>query len=147
MSYETARQAIVAEIERAKAAWNTAHGADLKIDYENRKPTDLAGLAEGEAYLMVDIEYIDAKQGSLGAQPLLFDYGTIALAAGNKQGSGVKVLNDLLDHFKPYLQLRDGLGPVRTQAAKRARGVPQLGFYYLPMHVAFWVESIAPPVP
>ncbi len=140
MTYETVRQAIVTETERAKTAW-TAYS--LLVDYDNKDRIDLESLTT--PYVCVDIVWLDGQQMDLGRQPLVTDYGQIVVAAGVKEGGGTNSLLKLLDHFKPYLQLRDNIGAsVRTEAAMLTRPVTRRGFYFQPMLVPFWVTAQAP---
>lgn len=136
MSVEANRQSIVTAIEAAKAAWSEF---TLQIEYENQGEIDLAPLVT--PYLMVDIVYLQGDQLDLGPTPHVMDYGVIVLAVGTKEGSGTAVCNRLLDHLRPYLQLKDNLGAVRTRAAKIQKPIRKEGFYYIPMVVPFWVVT------
>lgn len=143
MTFDQVRQDIVTEIERAKTAWIDY---PLRVDYDNLSVTDLA--TQEDPYLMVDILWGDSQQLDLGESPLVADYGLIALAAGVKEGQGTASLLKLLYHFRPYLQLRDNLGVVRTRAAGLAqKPVVRGGFYYMTMMVPFWTVNQAPSVP
>mgnify|MGYP000852429071 FL=1 len=142
MGFETAQQAIRTEIERARAAWSAY---PLLVDYENREDIDLSKVTE--AYLTVDIVYREGQQLSLGLNPLVADRGQIMVAAGAKAGTGTAKQMRLLDHFRPYLQLRDNLGEVRTHAAQAYPGVAARGFYFIPMVVGFWIVAPAPTAP
>lgn len=143
MTAEATRAAITTEIERAKAAWSAY---TLLVDYENLEDINLA--QQVQPYVSVDIVFLDGAQLDLGSNPLVADYGSIIIAAGAKEGTGTAPLLKLLDHFRPYLQLRDNLGSnVRTQAGKIQKGQSRLGFYYLPMTIPFWVQNVAPAVP
>lgn len=143
MSLDQQRKDIVTEIERAKAAW-TAY--TLKVEYDNRAYVDLAQLTT--PYLMVDIVWGKGEQQSIEQQPLVCDYGMILLAAGVKEGEGTTSLLALLDFFRPYLQLRNPLGTVKTRAAiLGAKPILKNGFYYQTMSIPFWATSVAPVVP
>lgn len=142
MGFETIQQTIRTEVERARAAW-VAY--PLLVDYENREDVDLSKVTE--AYLAVDIVYREGQQLSLGVSPLVADRGQIMLMAGAKVGTGTAKQMKLLDHFRPYLQLRDNLGEVRTHAAQIYPGRLARGFYYIPMVVGFWSVAAAPNVP
>lgn len=142
MSFITQRAAIVAEIERAKAAWSAY---TLLVDYENKGQIDLSQVTV--AYLAVDIVGLDGEQLDLGDSPLTQAGGQIVLAAGAKDGSGTVEQLKLLDHFTPYLQLRDDLAGVRTRVARRQPPRVAGGFYYLPLIVSWWAVEVSPPVP
>lgn len=144
MSLDAARQAIFTEVERARAAW-TAY--TLQVEYENRDRVDLSKVTK--SYACLDILWARASQMDLGLRPKVNDYGTILLTVGTKQGNGSTDLLKLLDHFRPYLQLRDNIGGgVRTQEGHIQKPYPAAdGFYYYPLSVPFWVENVAPPVP
>lgn len=144
MSLDAARQAIVTEIERARDAWASW---PLQVEYENRDLVDLSKVTK--SYVSVDIVWSRSSQMDLSNRPKVFDYGTILLAAGTKQGKGSADLLKLLDHFRPYLQLRDNIGGgVRTHEGHIQKPYPAAdGFYYHPMSVPFWIENIAPAVP
>jgi hypothetical protein len=141
MTVESNRQSIVTVIEQAKAAWLDY---TLAIDYENRQLLNLAD--QVDPYLAVDIVYMDGDQLDLGPNPLVCDYGQIVISAGMKEGGGTAKLMALLDHFRPYLQLRDDIGDVRTQAARIHKGVPRAGFWYVPMSIPFWTIAPAPTI-
>ncbi len=139
MSLEANRAAIVAACEAARAAWTEY---DLKVEYDNRHTVDLA--AQVDPYLMVDIVYLDSEQMDLnGATPLVGDFGQIMLSAGVKEGMGSAGVVKLLQHFRPYLELKDSLGAVRTRVAKLTRPITVRGFYYQPMLVSFWEIHVA----
>lgn len=147
MSLEQQRADIVTEVERAKAAWNNAAKAyQLLVEYDNRSTVDLA--VQQVPYLMVDIVWGKSRQMDLGVSPLVTDYGQIVLAAGVKEGQGTASLLSLLDFVRPYLQLRNPLGSVRTEEATLGPK-PLLvgGFYYQTMRVPFWATAQAPDVP
>lgn len=143
MSLDLQRQGIVTEIERAKAAW-TAY--PLQIEYDNKAEVDLASLTT--PYLMIDIVWGAGGEIDLGKYPLVRDIGSIILAAGVKEGEGTAALLKLLQHFRPYLQLRDNLGQVRTRGAYLGAKPTLLGgFYYQTMTIPFWSIEQAPVVP
>lgn len=142
MSFVSQRAAIVAEIERAKTAW-TAYA--LKVDYENKGEIDLTLITT--AYVAVDLVGLDGEQLDLGTNPMTQAGGQIVLAAGAKDGTGTVEQLKLLDHFTPYLQLRDDLAGVRTRVARRQPPRVARGFYYLPLIVSWWAVEAAPPVP
>lgn len=145
MSFVSQRAAIVTEIERAKAAWATAGNGTLIVDYENNENLDLSAITG--AYLAVDIVGIDGQRLDMGKLPLLQDGGQIVLAAGAKEGTGTTAQLKLLDFFRPYLQLRDDLGPVRTREGHRQPPRTARGFYYLPMLISYWSVSVAQATP
>lgn len=145
MSLVAAEQAIRTIIEKAKADWATAGNYALQIEYDNRETVDLTTLTD--PYLMVDIMWQDGQQMDLGVRPLVTDYGHIVLAAGVKEGGGSLALVELLEFLRPYLQLRDDLGPVRTQTAAVQKPVYRGGFYYIPMLVPFWTTEVSAPAP
>jgi hypothetical protein len=143
MSLDLQRLGITTEIERAKAAW-TAY--TLQIEYDNKAEVDLAALTT--PYLMVDIIWGAGGEIDVGKYPLVRDIGSIILAAGVKEGKGTSDLLKLLQHFRPYLQLRDNLGQVRTHAAYLGARPTRLGgFYYQTMTIPFWSIEQAPVVP
>lgn len=146
MTYVAEQIAIRAEIERAKAAWDLLPGSyPLLVDYENKSQIDLSKVLRG--YLIVDIVYRSGDQMDLGDRPTKRNRGQIMLAAGAKEGNGTAEQVKLLDHFEPYLQLRDNLGIVRTHAAQRYPASSRNGFYYLPLVVGFWSDAETPAVP
>lgn len=147
MSLDQQRRDITTEIVRAQTAWNAgSHGYQLQIEFDNHTKVDLSALQT--PYLMVDITWGDGKQMDLGVNPLVTDYGHILLAAGVKEGQGTAALLQLLEFYRPYLQLRSLLGSVRTQAAiLGAKPVQRGGYYYQTMSVPFWSVAAAPAVP
>lgn len=147
MSNQLVRQTIVAEIERAKAAWEAVPGnSALPVDYENQNKVDLA---QTDLYLSVDIIFRDGEQIDLNPDPTISDDGHIVVAAGCKEGGGTQRAETLRDFIRPYLQLRDDLANgVRTHAAKPyppRKG--NNGFYYLPLVTTFWRHAVAPNTP
>jgi hypothetical protein len=147
VSNQLVRQAIVAEIERAKTAWDATPGnAPLLVDYENSVAVDLS--QQTAPYLAVDIIFRDGEQIDLNPNPTLCDDGTIVVAAGIKEGLGTQQVERLRDFIRPYLQLRDNLAHgVRTQAGKPYPPRIVKGFYYLPLSVTFWRHAAAPATP
>lgn len=147
MSNQLVRQAIVAEIERAKAAWDSVPGnSPLLVDYENSSALDLS--QQVVPYLAVDIIFRDGEQIDLNPEPNIMDDGSIVVAAGVKEGLGTQQAERLRDFIRPYLQLRDDLAHgVRTHAAKPYPPRTAKGFYYLPLSVTFWRVAPAPAVP
>lgn len=144
MSAEAIRQGIITEVERARTAWSAY---TLLVDYENRDLVDLEAIEDGQAYLAVDIVFLSGNQLDLGQSPMIEDAGHIILAAGAKMGAGTAQQVKLLDHVRPYLQLRDDLGIARTEAGKLQRPQMRQGFYYLPLIVPFWSHAQAPDTP
>lgn len=143
MSYSQAAQDIRTEIERARVAWTDY---DLQVEIDNRNEVDLVALQT--PYVWVNILWGDAQQLSLGLSPMTADYGTIVLGAGVKEGNGTSGLLPLLEHFKPYLQLRYPLGTVKTRLARiQDKPLQVRGYYHLVMQVPFWVEQVAAAVP
>lgn len=148
MTNALTRQTIVAEIERAKVAWDAANpGTPLLIDYENKGTLDLSSTA---LYLVVDVIFRDADQLDLGpvGHVMIRDDGQIQIAAGVKEGTGTQAAEKLRDFMRPYLQLRDNLANgVRTHAGKPYPPSTANGFYYLPLIAGFWVDAVAPTTP
>ena len=134
MSLDANRSAIVSAVEAARLAWTGSY--TLNIEYDNRDTVDLA--AQLDPYLMIDIVYMDGRQMDLGKAPLIGDYGQIMLAAGVKKGAGTDGVMKLLQFIRPYLELKDTMGSVRTSAAKLTKYVEANGFYYQPMLIPFW---------
>lgn len=147
MSIEQQDKDIRTEIERARLAWDAAaKGYSWPVEYGNRSTVDLASLIG--PYVMADIVWGKSQQMDLGANPLVADYGAIIVAAGVKEGLGTLQVRQILDYLRPYLQLRNPLGTVRThQAFIGAKPVVKEGFYYLTMTVPFWSVAQAPAVP
>jgi hypothetical protein len=142
MSNEAARNSIATEIERAKTAWTEY---TLLVEYPNRDPINLA--TQTNPFLKVDIVFMDGEQLDLGDRPLTRNWGQIILAAGGKFGTGQVPLLKLLRHFRPYLQLRDNLGSVRTAVAKPQNARTHLGWHYEIESISFWLDEVSPAVP
>lgn len=147
MSEVLIRQTIVAELERAKAAWNAVLGNySLLMDYENFDGVDLA--QQVNPYVAVDIVFRDTTQLDLGQRPILRDDGQIMLAVGVKEKTGTLQAAAVRDFFLPYLNLRDNLtNGVRTHEAKKYPPTRLTGFYYLSMVVGFWCDGVSPVTP
>jgi hypothetical protein len=147
MSNQLVRQTIVAEMERAWEAWNTANPSQLLpiVDYENKGVLDLSQV---QLYLSVDIVFRDGDQIDMGPVPIICDDGQIMVSAGAKVGTGTQQAERLRDFVRPYLQLRDTLANgVRTHAGKPYPPKTVNGFYYLPLVVGFWRHAPAPATP
>lgn len=144
MSLDAARGALVAEIVRAKTAWTEY---TLAVEYDNMTKIDLA--KQVKPYLLVQVRWSRSVQQDLGPRPNTTDYGSILLSAGVKQGQDVTQLLKLLQHFRPYLQLRDNLGAnVHTHAASMHDGrLATDGFYYESMSIPFWLTEQSPAIP
>jgi hypothetical protein len=146
VSLVAALQGIRTALQQAKVDWDAVPGNyPLSIEYDNRSFVDLAALTT--PYLMADVVWHDGQQLDLGPSPLISDYGSIVLAAGVKQGGGSFELVRLLEFIRPYLQMRDDIGPVRTNVAALQKPTTADGYYYQPMLVPFWVTSASAPQP
>jgi hypothetical protein len=142
MSFEADTISIRNEIERARLAWSAY---SLVVEYSNKSNLDLA--KQLQPYVMADVVWYDGTQLDLGSRPMVQDMGQIILACGVKEGTGSIMAERLRDHFRPYLQLRDNLGNVRTHAAQAQKPVTVKGFEYYPLVIGFWSVSLSLPVP
>ena len=141
MSLTSTVQSVMTEVVRAQAAWSAY---SLVLSTGNRTLAELAALPN--PHLLASVVFYSGDQLDLGPRPLVMDAGQIILAAGVIEGGGEQRLMALLDHFRPYLQLRE-IGNVRTRAAQIQRPQTKSGVYYLPMVIDFWTVSQAPTVP
>lgn len=146
MSNQLVRQALVAEIERAKVAWNAANPtSQILVDYENQEQINLSGAA---LYLMVDVVFRDSAQVDLNPAANIRDTGQVMIAAGSKEGMGTQQAERLRDFMRPYLHMRDDLANgVRTEVAKVYPPKSNRGFYYLPLVAGFWRIAPKPVTP
>lgn len=135
MSYESNQQAVRTVIEAAKTAWTDY---TLTVEYDN---ADAAQPVGSDPYLAVEMVYLGGGQLDLGKNPLVEDSGQIILLATVLDGAGNAKCLKLLEHFRPYLELKDtGLGTVRTHAAVLQKPRNVRGLYALPMIIGFWTQ-------
>lgn len=135
MSYESNQQAVRTAIEAARVAWTDY---TLRVEYDN---ADAAQPVGSDPFLAVEMVYLGGGQLDLGKSPLVQDMGQIILLASVLNGAGNAKCLKLLEHFRPYLELKDtGLGAVRTHAAYLQKPREPRGLYVLPMIIGFWTQ-------
>lgn len=138
-AYEQARKELAARLEAARAAW-TAY--PLLIDPENRTLVDVGSPEANLPFICWEIDWKGGGQASLGRDPLMVQYGQLAVAAKVKEGAGTAKSLELLEHVVPFIELQD-LPTVRTMGAELMPSVTKSGWHYQPLLVTFWVHRIS----
>lgn len=138
MSFQTARSDIVTAAQAALAAW-TGPPTPLVLAYQNQ--TVLNVDAQVTPYLALDIHFLDGEQLSLGATKALADYGQIHLVAHAREGTGTLVSQKILDHFRPYFELKT-FSLVRTHAGRGAALFLKSGWSCSPLIIPFWYHRL-----
>lgn len=133
MSYEAAHAEMVGVIETAKAAW-TGTPNPLRIEYDNRELVDFEN--QYETYLGVELHYLGGEQLSIGRTKDVVAYGQIHLIAHAPKGAGSLNLHRILDHFQPYLEIKD-FTVMRTSAGWQTKTYERPGWYCRPLVVPF----------
>lgn len=138
MSFETARSDIVGAVEAALAAW-AGPPTPLRLAYDNQTLFDVD--AQLDPYLAVELFFLDGGQLSIGATKALQDLGQIHLVAHVRENAGTRVAQQILDHFRPYLQLKS-FSLVRTHAGRGAAPYSKGGWVCLPLIIPFWYHTL-----
>lgn len=136
MSYEAARADMVAAAQAALATWA---GPTLPLAFQNHAVIDVA--RQTTPYLCVDLYMLDGEQLSLGDTPVVADYGQIHLVAHAPQNSGTLAAQRILDHFRPYFELKT-LTTIRTRATRGQAPYRVDGWEAWPLVVPFWYHRL-----
>ncbi len=137
MSYEAVRLDVVQAVQAAKATWTAW---PLVIGYENQTTLDVP--TQELPYLCVEIHLVDSEQADLADRPLIKDWGQIHLVAHAPHNSGSRHPKLLLDHFRPYFELKN-FSLVRTRTARGGPSYPVKGWECWPMVIPFWYHRLA----
>lgn len=138
MSFSAARTELVAVAEAAKAAW-VGPPSPLLLSYQNQGLIDPG--SQFDPYLCVDIFHLNGEQLSMGQTKALVDYGQIHLVAHARENGGMLVCQQILDHFRPYFELKT-FATVRTHASRGAAEYAKAGWVCYPLVVPFWVNRL-----
>jgi hypothetical protein len=138
MSFELARADMVAAAQAAKAAW-AGPPSPLVVSYEN--VTDLDIERQPSPYVCVDLHLLDSEQLSLGQVVTVADYGQIHIVAHVPENAGSLTARRILDHFRPYFELKT-FTTLRTRTAMGAASYEKKGWYCLPLIVPFWYHRL-----
>lgn len=136
MSRETARIALTTAIEARRSTWSAY---PLEVELPNQNVIDPA--TQSNPFLKVMFLYIDAYQANLGPTGFHRAIGHVVLEAWVKEGAGVKLANDLLEHFYPSLHMKDTMPPVRTYAAMFVKAYNKSGYFVTPILIPFWHDD------
>jgi hypothetical protein len=135
MSFVQARKDIVEAVEQARADL----GRPLVVSYENQTLLDVPNTSE--PYLCVEILALGSGQLDLGQSPWVEEQGQIHLIAHAPHNTGSVQAKDLLDHFRPYLELKT-FSLVRTRTARGGPSRPVKGWECWPMVIPFWYHRL-----
>lgn len=132
MSQTLATQAIMAAIQLAV---DEHEAYPLEVDGTNFCTVDKN--LQADPYLKVEINFLQAEQMDLGTNPFVKQWGQIEVIAKDKEGNGWPGATALLDHVRPYLELRKlGIVTCLSAGALKARKVD--GEWCVPMIVNFY---------
>jgi hypothetical protein len=139
MSTVTAITEIRTALKAARQAWSTY---TLEVEYDGLSTVDLS--TQVNPYVACEIIFLDGHQLDMNAQPLAVQYGQIHISACVKIGQNEATLKAarLIDHFTPYLELKDW-ALVRTHAAAAHASYDEKGWKHWPLLVPFWYQRIA----
>jgi hypothetical protein len=135
MSFISARRDIVQAVEQARSDWPRP----LIVSYENQTLLDVP--SQTEVYLCVEIHMLDAQQLDLGHSPFVEEMGQIHLVAHAPENGGSEPAKRLLDHFRPYLELKN-FSLVRTRVARGGPSKTVAGWECWPMVVPIWYHRL-----
>lgn len=136
MSFEAARADMVAAAQAALATWA---GPTLPLAFQNQAVVDVA--RQTTPYLCVDLYMLDGEQLSFGQTKALADYGQIHLVAHAPQNGGTLAAQRILDHFRPYFELKT-FALIRTHAAKGQAPFKRDGWEAWPLVIPFWYHRL-----
>lgn len=106
MNREQLRLQVDAWMTQAKAAWAATHaGESFAYEPENQPAIDLT--KQVKPYVMLDIVYYGGEQLDMSAAPRTGQFGQIIMAVGAKTHSGTRDANLLLDHLRPFFEMKD----------------------------------------
>lgn len=138
MSFAAARSDIVTASQAALAAW-AGSPSPLVVTYQNQVLVNVD--TQVDPYLCVDIHFLDGRQLSMGATKDLIDYGQVQLVAHAKENSGTLVSQQILDHFRTFLELKS-FSLVRTQAGRGSMSYLRAGWLCTPLVIPFWYTRL-----
>lgn len=129
------RQDIMTAVAAAAATF-TAY--PLVIEYDNRITMDTQ--VQNNPYLCVELQYSDAKQADLSANPFHRVTGFLILTAKDKEGAGTARAYKLLEHFYPKLHKRK-LGTVNAEMADLDKPRPLNGWVGISALIPIWFSK------
>lgn len=138
MSFEAARADMVAAAQAALATW-VGPPSPLLLSFENQGIVDQG--TQFDPYLCVDMLLVSGEQLSMGATKAVATYGQIHLVTHTRENSGTLLGLKILDHFRPYFQMK-AFSTIRTQAARPAGAYPVQGWLCQPLIVPFWYHDL-----
>jgi hypothetical protein len=112
-TYVQARDALVARIH---AGWTTTYPSN-RILYDNTVKADLNTL--GDCFLRVEVDFTDAVQYDIDAEPSHEVYGELLLTVFTKEGTGTRTKLSMFDYMTALFK-RVKLGGVQC-------GIPRPG--------------------
>lgn len=139
MSLVQARADLVTAVEAVRAAYVTATGQPLLVDYDNRD--SVSQHEQHETWLDVNVKFVDAYQGDLNRKPFHRHIGVLVLEANTKEGLGSAKNLALLDFFYTRLHGRTH-GIVRTLLTDMRPDRKADGWYKSNVGVPFWFDVV-----
>jgi hypothetical protein len=133
MSYTAAYTDMVTAVQAAVAAW-TGQPNPLKVEYENRELIDSEN--EFETYVGAEMHYLGGEQLSIGRYKDVAAYGQIHIVAHAPKAAGSLNLHVILDHFQPFLEIRD-FTTLRTMAGLQTKTYEKPGWYCRSLVIPF----------
>ena len=138
--HEAVYRELVTATEAARAAW-VGPPTPLVVTYENRTLVDLA--AQVDSYLCADVHFLDGEQDSLGGSVVdVIEYGQLHLVAHTRRDAGTLKGRQILDHFRPFVELKS-FTVCRTMAARGHATYDRPGWHCIPLVVPFRFHRLA----
>jgi hypothetical protein len=137
MSLVTAQDNIRTAAEAARAAWAPY---TLLVSYDGLEQIDKS--TQVLPKMCVEVIFLDGGQLDLSNQPMGAQYGQIHLLAAAPIGSGSRRQLALLDHFMPYLELKN-FSLVKTHMAYAYKEYEEKGWNVWPLLIPFWFHRLA----
>ena len=139
MSLVQARADLVTAVEAVRAAYVTATGQPLLVDYDNR--ASVSQHEQHETWLAVNVKFVDAYQGDLNRKPFHRHIGVLVREANTKEGLGSTKNLALLDFFYTRLHGRTH-GIVGTLLTDMRPDRKADGWYKSNVGVPFWFDVV-----
>lgn len=138
MSFVTARSDVMTATQAALAAW-VGPPAPLVLAYQNQTVFNID--SQVDPYLAVEIHFLGGEQISIGDIKVVTEFGQVHLIAHSKENSGTKVNQAILDHFRPYLELKS-FSLIRTQVGRGSMAYVIGGWNCWPLIIPFWYHRL-----
>lgn len=119
---------------------NNWNHPDVKVYYENTGELDLA--QAGDVFLKCEINFDDAVQANIAAEPFHRTYGSIAITVVVKESAGTRGALIYLDELSNLFKFKN-LSGVHTQAPRVGWEQNHGGRFGMDLRVSFYADSNA----